>query len=370
MAFSIFKKKDQLDQNKQIGEHYFNLKVKDVIKETSDTITIVFDQPEGRMEYKAGQFLTLILPINGKKVRRAYSLCTSPFTDEDLAVTVKRVENGLMSNYLNDNIKAGDIIEIMEPMGNFITEYKPENKRHIIMFGGGSGITPLMSIIKATLHIEPNSILTLIYCNRDIDSIIFKDALETQQRSNEGRFRVIHVLDNAPMDWQGPSGLLNHEMLAKLFERIPQWDIEQTVYLMCGPEGMMNNVQTLLEQQNIAETKIFKESFVQGIIGKEKKAETEEVELKPFEVTVVYDGEEHKFTVKPEDTILETALDLDIELPFSCQSGLCTACRGKLISGEMKLDEDEGLSEAERKEGYVLTCVGHPLTEDVKIEIG
>lgn len=369
MAFGLFKKKDQQTQ----VQHYYQLTVKQVIHETSDAITIVFAQPEtGNLSYKSGQFLTLILNLNGREVRRAYSLCSSPFTDDDLAVTVKRVENGLVSNWLNDNVKPGDVIKVMAPTGQFTTEYSKDRKRHLIMFAGGSGITPLMSIIKSILTQEPESICSLIYCNRNIDSIIFKDELARWETNYQGRLHVIHVLDNAPMNWQGYSGLLNHDMLTRLFERIPDWGIEKTTYLMCGPEGMMKNVETLLAMRNIPKDKIFKESFVQGIIDKEKKTEeTEELsKSKARQVTIRYDGQEYKIMVEPHRTILETALDQGIDLPYSCQSGLCTACRGKAVSGKVKLDEEEGLSQAERDQGYVLTCVGHPLTDDVVIEIG
>jgi ring-1,2-phenylacetyl-CoA epoxidase subunit PaaE len=259
----------------------------------------------------------------------------------------------------------------MEPMGQFTTEFNASNKRHLIMFAGGSGITPMMSIIKSILTQEPDSICSLIYCNRDVDSIIFRDEFDKLQTTYEGRLHVIHVLDNAPMNWQGYSGLLNPEMLKKLFERIPDWGIEKTTYLMCGPEGMMKNVDSILEQHNIPKEKVFKESFVQGIIAKETKTEpASDTELKTREVTIRYDGQEYKVMVSPKSTILETALDQGIDLPYSCQSGLCTACRGKALSGKVKLDEEEGLSQSERNEGYVLTCVGHPLTDDVVIEIG
>jgi len=352
------------------NEHYYDLKVKEVTKETGDTCSIVFEMPDNLIHYHSGQFLTLIMSINDKDVRRSYSFSSSPYADEDLSVTVKRVENGLMSNYLVDHVKAGDIIQVMEPMGTFTTEYKSESKRHLVMFAGGSGITPFMSHIKSLLVQEPESIASLIYCNRNIDSIIFKEHLEALQSDYEGRFRLIHVLDDAPLNWQGHSGLLNHEMLTKLFERIPDWGMEKTVYLMCGPEGMMNNVETLLDLQKIPKGVVFKESFVVGTIGKEDKADVPETAEGALEVTIIYDGEEHKFNVEPGVSILDTALDIGIDLPYSCQSGLCTACRGKCISGKVKLDEDEGLSEAEMNEGYVLTCVGHPLTNDVVIKIG
>src|SRR5688572_6452000 len=375
MAFSFFKKSDKTEKKAEThsGPRYFDLQVKNVVQETKDTITIVFAQPEPKIEYKAGQFLTLIVPVQGKEVRRCYSLCSSPFTDQDLAVTVKRVDNGLMSNWLADTLKPGAKIKVMEPMGQFTTEYHKVNKRHIIMFAGGSGITPMMSIIKSILTQEPESIVSLIYCNRDIDSIIFKDELERLQTKYEGRLHVIHVLDNAPMNWQGYSGLLNPEMLTKLFERIPDWGIDKTTYLMCGPEGMMKNVESLLALRNIPKEKIFKESFVQGTIDKEQKKEVVAAtsnELVEREVTIRYDGQEYKIMVPPNKAILETALDQGIDLPYSCQSGLCTACRGRALSGKVKLDEEEGLSKSERDEGYVLTCVGHPLTDDVVIEIG
>ncbi|HEX6222785.1 MAG TPA: ferredoxin--NADP reductase [Chryseolinea sp.] len=374
MAFSFFKKseKPKKEETHTSGPRYYDLLVKNIVQETKDAISIVFAHPaSGKISYRSGQFLTLIANVNGKEVRRAYSLCSSPFVDADLAVTVKRVDSGLMSNWLPDNLKVGSTVRIMEPMGNFTTEYKTDNKRHIILFAGGSGITPMMSLIKSTLVQEPDSICSLIYCNRDIDSIIFKNELEKLEITDQGRLHVIHVLDNAPMNWQGYSGLLNHDMLTKLFERIPDWGIEKTTYLMCGPEGMMKNVESLLDKRGIPKSKIFKESFVQGTIDKEEKKQAEApAELKAREVTIRYDGQEYKVLVPANKAILETALDQGIDLPYSCQSGLCTACRGKALSGQVKLDEEEGLSQSERAEGYVLTCVGHPLTDDVVIEIG
>ncbi len=371
MAFKLFKRSEKKEEA-HTGPHYYDLKVKKIIQETRDAISIVFEQPAtGKIKYKSGQFLTLISPIEGKEVRRAYSLCSSPFVDEDLAVSVKRVDNGLMSNWLADHLKAGSIMKVMEPMGQFTTEYNKAQKRHLVMFAGGSGITPMMSHIKSLLTQEPDSIVSLVYCNRNIDSVIFKDEFAKMETQDEGRLHVIHILDEAPMNWQGYSGLLNHEMLTKLFERIPDWGIEKTTYLMCGPEGMMKNVDTLLKEHHIPKEKVVKESFVSPTIAKEQKKEAAtSTEWKAREVTIRYDGQEYKVLVQPDRAILETALDAGIDLPYSCQSGLCTACRGKALSGKVKLDEEEGLSQSERDEGYVLTCVGHPITDDVVIEIG
>jgi ring-1,2-phenylacetyl-CoA epoxidase subunit PaaE len=369
--FGLFKKNDKKEEAASSSLHYFDLVVNNIVQETKDAITIIFDQPASPLEYKSGQFLTLIIPVDGKEIRRAYSLCSSPFLGELPAVTVKRVDGGKMSNWLADKLKKGDRVKVMAPTGQFTTEFSASNKRHLVLFAGGSGITPMMSIIKSTLTKEPESIVSLIYCNRNIDSIIFRDELARWETKFEGRLHVIHILDEAPMNWQGYSGLLNPEMLKKLFERIPSWGITKTTYLMCGPEGMMKNVESLLGQHQIPKEKVFKESFVQGTIDKEKKDTIVDASGNVArEVTVRYDGNEFKFKVEPNRTILETALDQGIDLPYSCQSGLCTACRGKALSGVVKLDEEEGLSQSERAEGYVLTCVGHPMSDDVVIEIG
>ena len=352
-----------------MNDHYYRLKVKDIVQETWNAITIKFHQTSPVMEYRPGQFLTLIAEIGGAEVRRSYSFCSAPEIDEDLAVTVKRVDGGLMSNYLADHLKVGDELKVMEPMGHFTTNMAESNKRHLIMFAGGSGITPFMSHIKSIMNHEPKSIITLIYANRNIDSIIFKEELETMQINNQGKFHAIYILEEAPLTWQGQSGLLNPKMLKEMLERVPDWGLESTQFLMCGPEGMMHNIETYLKDLGISGDKVFKESFVAPTIDK-PAPQPQDDELKTRELVVLYDGEEHKFSVDPDATILETALDLDIDLPYSCQSGLCTACRGKLLSGKVKLDEEEGLSDAEREEGYILTCVGHPLTDNVKIEIG
>ncbi len=371
MAFNFFKKKDKSEEKAPVkNDRYKSLTVREVINEAKDAIVIVFEQPEWEFKYTAGQFLTLITDIEGESVRRAYSLCTSPLVDEYPAVTVKRVENGRMSNHLNDNIKAGEVMKVLEPMGNFTTEVKAEKKRHLIMFAGGSGITPMMGISKSILHAEPDSIISLIYANRNQESIIFKKAFDGLEDTYEGRMHVIHILDNAPLNWQGESGLLNEEMLKKIIDRIPDWGNENTQYLMCGPEGMMKNVEMYLDTFGIDKSNVFKESFVQGTIDKAEKGSKDEGQKQDYEVTILFDGEEHKFEVPKDKTILETALGLDIDLPFSCQSGLCTACRGKLLSGSVHMDEDEGLSDAEKAEGYVLNCVGHPTSSDVKIQIG
>ncbi|TRX56107.1 ferredoxin--NADP reductase [Fulvivirga sp. M361] len=370
MAFSFFKKSKSKEESakKSNTTQYFDLKVIDIVRETQDAISIVFEQPNTPILYKSGQFLTLINTIDGKEVRRAYSLCSSPYTEQHLAVAVKRVENGVMSNWLANNLKVGDTMKIMEPMGAFTVDYDQNNDKHLVMFAGGSGITPMLSIIKSTLDQESHSVITLIYANRNSESIIFKETLERLAEGYQGRLVLIHVLDVAPDDWKGYAGLLDQEILTKIFDVLPEHS--DTTYLLCGPEGMMRTVESFLADQNISKEQLLKESFVASTNTDGAQQSDPGSKIITREVIVIYDGEEHKFEVEPSSTILETALDQGIDLPYSCQSGLCTACRGKCISGKVKLDEEEGLSEEETAEGYVLTCVGHPLTDDVVIEIG
>jgi ring-1,2-phenylacetyl-CoA epoxidase subunit PaaE len=368
MVFSLFKKGSTAPKPAEENSRYFKLKIKKVVRETDDSISLYFD-PAGRtIPYKPGQFFTLILQIDGKEVRRSYSLCTSPDTDEFPGVTIKRVPDGLVSNYLNDHAKAGDEIQLMEPTGHFTTELDAQNQRHLVFFGGGSGITPLMGISKSVLLKEPKSKITLVYANRNIQSIIFKSTFEKMEVESNGRLQIIHVLEMPPVGWDGYSGRLSPAIIGDVLAKVSD---KGTVseYFMCGPEGMMNAVSDAFRELGLPKEKLRKESFTAPSTTKTEVKPTA-AEKDAHEVKVIYDGEEYSFKVEPGKTILETALDKDIDLPYSCQSGLCTACRGKCLSGKVRMDEMEGLSESEINEGYVLTCVGHPLTDDVVIEIG
>lgn len=366
MAFGFFKKK--AEPEKQATSHYRELLVKEVIRETPDAVSLVFEQPEPKLKYQAGQFLTLILEVQGKEVRRAYSLSSSPETDSLPTVTVKRVKDGIVSNFIADHIQEGQKIRIMEPAGHFTVDFNSSSQRNLILFAGGSGITPILSLIKTMLAIEPKSSCTLIYSNRNEESIIFRKKLDELSSLHSDRFKIFYLLDEAVSGWTGYTGLLNNQILTDIFNRIPVINSDQTFYLMCGPEGMMKNVENLLSDRGIGSDKLRHESF--NLSPVEKKSTPEQAEQRPHTVVIRYDGREHKIVVEPGKTILATALDEGIDLPYSCQSGLCTACRGKALSGKVKLDEEDGLSKSEVEEGYVLTCVGHPLTDDVVIEIG
>jgi ring-1,2-phenylacetyl-CoA epoxidase subunit PaaE len=354
-----------------MSNQFYKLKVKEIVRETADAITIYFDQPsEKKIEYKPGQFLTLQFVSEGEKIRRAYSLCTSPYIDKDFGVTVKRVQGGKVSGYLNQTLKAGDVIDVMEPLGNFTTTFGSNAQRNLVFFGGGSGITPLMSLIKTALLLEPKSSVSLVYANRDTDSIIFKASLNDLEKKYPN-FKLVHVLENPPSGFSGIKGLINPSVVREILKTLPQ--SSNTEYFICGPEPLMNIVTDSLISLGISKELIRRESFESQAASEAANKSEEELKEEGIitrEVKVIYDGDEFNFIVPPEKTILEAALDLDIDLPYSCQSGLCTACRGKCLSGKIKMVEDEGLSEREKKEGYVLLCVGHPLTKDVVVEIG
>lgn len=365
MAFSFFKKKKKKENT---DSRYIDLTVKEVVKETNDAVTLVFAQPSsGDLNYEPGQFITLILTIEGKKVRRAYSLCSTPSLGEFPAVTVKAVVGGIMSNYINNEVKSGDTIQIMEPMGSFVLDIKASNKRQVFLFGGGSGVTPLMSIAKSVLSQEPESKVSLVYANRDIDSIIFKEVIEGLQKEYEARLDVVHFLETPPTDWTGEVGYMTREKVIKIITDLKDGSYSDFSFMTCGPEPLMNIVWESLEELKIPEDKKFKESFVAGntspsaIIADANGA---------HEVTILLEGEEYTYEVPANKTILEAGLDRNIDMPYSCQSGLCTACRGKCLQGSIKMDEDDGLSDEEKAEGYVLLCVGHPESDDVKVEIG
>ncbi|MEZ4903638.1 MAG: ferredoxin--NADP reductase [Spirosomataceae bacterium] len=350
---------------------HYHLKVKEVTPETPEAVTISFWHPLSEMiKYEAGQFLTLLLTINGEKVRRSYSMSSSPHTDTAPAVTIKRVPGGLVSNWLIDNIKADDFIEVLEPTGHFVVKPDARNARTVVLIGAGSGITPLMSIAKSVLKIEPDSRVVLLYGSRNEATVIFKQQLDNMAAQFGTRFVLKHSLSQPINGWEGATGRLNQTQILRLLEAIEDLNTASAAYYLCGPDEMMNEAKRALEVLNVPTEQIHKESFATATTHHPVHEEGEDDEsLKAQEVTVIYEGSEYKFKVEPHQTILEAALDLDIDLPYSCQAGMCTACMGKCTSGKIQLDEEDGLTKAELAAGFILTCVAHPLTKDVIVEI-
>ena len=348
------------------------LSVRAVTRETSDTIVIQFNHPQHKtVAYKPGQYLTLLAEVNGKKIRRCYSLCSSPDVDAFPAVAVKKIPGGEMSGWLVNNLKSGQTLEVMEPAGSFVFVPRPDKRRHILLFAAGSGITPLISMLKSVLFAEPKSSVSLVYGNRNEASIIFKAELDALLAKYPSRLRVVHCLSIPPEKWYGASGRISAEMLPELLDQLqPVLLPEDSLYYLCGPQGLMDSVSTVLKNRKVPSDRIFRESFFTGTDAAEIIAEIEEEGIITREVTVKYDRDTYKFSVPPNKTILEAAQDLDIDIPYSCQSGLCTSCRGKCLSGKVFMSEREGLSDSELNEGYILTCVGHPQSDNVVIEIG
>jgi ring-1,2-phenylacetyl-CoA epoxidase subunit PaaE len=366
MLFNLFKSKE----TKNKGSQYLSLKVREIIKETADTVTIYFEQPEPYLDYKPGQYLTVILDINGKEERRSYSLCTSPYVDPYPGITVKKIKDGLVSNFLNDKIRPGKSVEVMKPMGHFTMDYHSQNKRHVVMVTGGSGITPIMGITKSLLVNEPNSRITLLYCSRSEDQIIFKGQLLALEDKYPGKLQVIHNLTQPSDNWAGLKGRIDSERIKEILKQSVYPEAEKINYLTCGPQGLMETFLTTLESMGVNQNNIIKESFFKAPTLKTEDADSPETpHLLTREVKVILEGEEYEFEVSPNETILEAGLKEEVDMPYSCQSGLCTSCRGKLLSGEVKMDEDAGLSENELKQGYILCCVSHPVSGDVKINI-
>lgn len=365
--FNLFKKKKPAVK----ASTYLPLKVREVVRETEDTVTIYFEQPEPFLEYKPGQFLTLVMDFEGKEQRRSYSLCTSPYVDPFPGIAVKRVPEGLFSNFLNEKVFPGKTVNVLKPVGNFTTDFHSQNHKHFFLVAAGSGITPIMGILKSVLINEPNSKVTLVYCSRNEEQIIFKKELDALEEKYAGKLSVIHNLSQPSGSWTGLKGRLTKEKLQE-FAKEAESDLSfQKEYFACGPEGLMDNFEETLQELGVPSDNVHRESFYSSAADLAHEAAIHGYTggILTRDVTVILEGEEYTVTVTPDKTILEAGRDHDLNMPYSCQSGLCTSCMGKLLSGKVKMDEDAGLSKNEKEAGYVLCCVSRPLTDDVKVSI-
>lgn len=349
----------------------YPLKVRKIDKLTKDAAAIYFEIPEELKEifrYKQGQFLSVQLEIYGEKYRREYSLCSSPYTDDDHVIASKIIGNGIVSGYLYNELKEGDIVEVYPPQGKFFTELNPANEKTYMLIGGGSGITPLVSILKSVLHAEPKSRVILYYGNLNEESIMFKNELADLQEKYTERFKLYNTLSETGSGWKGLKGFINRKDLINIINENSA-DKTSSEYFICGPGGMMEHVKEILSDEKIPSEKIHIEYFTAPVHHEEYVPEGEEDdEIKEREVQIILDGSGHTVSVPPDTVILDAAIKADIDPPFSCKSGICTTCRAKLYSGKVKMDEREGLSDSEIEDGYILTCQSHPLTDDVKIE--
>jgi ring-1,2-phenylacetyl-CoA epoxidase subunit PaaE len=352
--------------------HFHKLAIKEINKETIDCVSVLFDIPkelQDTFRFKQGQSLTMRTIINGEEVRRTYSICSTPLENK-WRVAIKKVEGGLFSSLANDQLKKGDWLEVMPPVGKFYAELNPTYKKNYLAFAAGSGITPVISIIKTTLQTEPQSNFTLIYGNRSRPSIIFFEELEALKNKYIGRFNFINVLSRERTDAPVNFGRINKEKLEEL-SRIINYNLIDDTFI-CGPEEMIFCVKDFLEAKGIDKKKIHFELFTTP--GQKKadiKSQRQEADAGPkSKITIKLDGRSFDFDLsfKSETTILDAALQQGADLPFACKGGVCCTCKARLVEGEVSMDVHWGLEEEEVEQGYILTCQSHPKTEKVIVD--
>lgn len=346
---------------------FHSLKVIDVVRETADAVSVAFEVPQNlkqEYKYKQGQYLTLKLNINGEEVRRSYSICSSPIEENELRVAIKKVQNGKVSSFINDKTKAGDVIDVMTPMGNFYSEMNPSNSKTYVLFGGGSGITPMLSILKTVLVSEPKSKITLFYGNNDEASIIFKKQIDDLEQKNTDRLKVYHILNTAPSTH--PSllqGMMTKEKNLALIENYVDLKADNE-YFICGPTPMMDNVMAALKDVKAPEASIHIEYFTAPVNENESKPK---VATSAATATIIMDGDERVVELEPNETILEAALRIGMDAPYACQGGSCCTCRALIEEGKVDMAVNYALSKSEVERGYILTCQARAITPTVKV---
>jgi ring-1,2-phenylacetyl-CoA epoxidase subunit PaaE len=353
--------------------HFHRIPIKDVTKETTDCVSVSLDIPEDLkavFAYKQGQSLTMRAFINNEEVRRTYSICSSPL-DNEWKVAVKKVEGGLFSTFANDQLKKGDVLEIMEPVGKFYTELNPSQKKNYLAFAAGSGITPVISLIKTTLRSEPGSEFTLVFGNRNRASIIFFEELEGLKNKYVGRFTLIHILSRERTDSTINFGRIDTTKLHELSHLLNYNSFDEI--FICGPEEMIFTVKDHMEVLGIDKKKIHFELFTSPGV-KKSGARSREPGVGQDNagslVSVRVDGRSIDFELpfSSESSILDAALKEGADLPYACKGGMCCTCKAKLLEGEVSMDVHWGLEEEEVEQGYILTCQSHPKTEKVVVD--
>lgn len=353
---------------------FHELKVKEVKKETEDCVSIEFEVPDNLktdFSYIQGQYLTIKKNINGEELRRSYSICSSPFSGQ-LKVAVKQVDNGKFSTYANKDLKNGDVLDVMTPMGNFYTELNADNNKNYVAFASGSGITPVLSIIKATLEKENLSKFTLFYGNKNTASIIFLEEIEALKNQYLERFSVFHLLSRENVDVPVLNGRLDKTKCENLIEKgILNLNQTHEVFL-CGPEEMINQVNELLTTKGYDKKQIHFELFTtptSQAANVKATSETSTSNTKSSKVSVKIDGITYQLEVPYSgDTILDAALKTGADLPFACKGGVCCTCRAKVTSGTVDMDMNFALEDDEVEKGFVLTCQSHPTSDEVFVD--
>lgn len=347
------------------------LTVREVRRETPQAVSIVFDVPDELAElyrFDAGQYLTLRHDLDGEELRRNYSVCVSPL-DNELRIAVKSVGGGLFSRFANETLKAGDVIDVMPPMGRFTLAPDAARNGRYVAFAGGSGITPIMSLIRTVLHTEPNSRFTLFYGNRNTASVIFLETLAGLKNLFMERLEVFHFLEDEEEEIALFNGVLNREKCDEVLDRlacVPQTD----AFFICGPGPMMDAAEAALLARGVDRAKIKIERFTTDALSGERLARAEQLQQKAagLKIEVTLDGRRAKVSFDAErGNILDSVRAAGLPAPFACKGGVCATCRAKVTAGTVEMKANYGLTEEEVAQGYVLTCQSVPTSEGVAV---
>ena len=353
----------------------YSLKIADIRPETDSAICMSFDIPEALKEtfaFTPGQFLTLQMTIDGEDVRRCYSIC-SGIDESRLSVGIKRVEKGVFSNFANDNFKVGDTVEVMPPQGDFtLKTFDSESSKNYMLLAAGSGITPILSLIKSILGREPNAHITLVYGNQKTLTMMFKEELSFIKNRYLTRFNWVNIMSQEDQGTDLLNGRIDNKKGYQL-QKQKVIDINTTdEAFICGPESMISEVSRGFRIEGLAEDQIHYELFAsssedaQLVLDKAKSRVQEYGENRTSKVTVVADGRSNNFDLASVGAnILDAGMANGVELPYSCKAGVCSTCKAKLIKGKVDMDIDHGLEQHEIDAGYILTCQSHPITDEV-----
>ncbi|SMG02673.1 1,2-phenylacetyl-CoA epoxidase subunit PaaE [Burkholderia singularis] len=347
------------------------LRIRDVRPETADAVTVSFDvPPELRDAYRftQGQFVTLKAHIGGEETRRSYSICigtTDYDRDGELRIGIKRVRGGRFSNFAFDTLKPGQTIDVMTPDGRFFTHLNAGHGKHYVAFAGGSGITPVLAIVKTMLELEPRSTFTLIYGNRSADSIMFAETLEDLKNRFMQRFALYHVLSDEIQDVELFNGVLDQPKCATFLQTlVPAATIDEA--FICGPAPMMDAAEAALAAAGVPRERVHVERF--GTPLPQAGAPAVEItEATPAaDLEIVIDGKTRKLRLPYEGaSLLDVGLHAGIALPYACKGGVCCTCRAKVLEGEVRMDKNYTLEPQEIADGFVLTCQCHPVSSKV-----
>lgn len=357
-----------------MAKHFRPLTILDIRNETDDCISVSFYIPEEWKEefkFTAGQNITLRTTIGSEEVRRSYSICSSPFENE-LRVAIKKAEEGLFSSHAHKHFRAEQVLDVLAPTGNFILPLKAANKKNYVAFAAGSGITPVISILKTILKEEPLSRFTLVYGNRNRSSVIFREELLALKNDHPEQFQLMIIFSREKMDAPVFEGRIDVAKCEMIFKRILPLAPDQE-YLLCGPAPMIFSVRSWLLEQKVEEKKIHFELFsdpgevVSG--GKKIISEKKESSETKSLVTIRLDGVSTDFQIPMEGpTILEAAIQAGADLPYACRAGVCASCRAKLLKGKVSMDQNYALAEEELEQGFILTCQSHPASEELIVD--